>query len=187
MRHLKNIIEAALFVAAKPLSLAEIYSAVKSKRQVPKKQIESMLKEMEKEYDDHGIKVIEKKEGIYELKVKEELLKHVEYLAPERDMTRAVIQTLSLIAFKNPVKQSIVIELRGNRAYDHIKELDSKGFIRTEPLGHTNLISITRKFLDYFGLTSQSQVKDYFVDQGVTEESFIDDATQDDGDDESRP
>ena len=175
MKDIKHIIEAALFVAAKPLSLADIYAIVKTKRQLTKKQIENLLKEMENEYDDRGLMVVEKKEGIFELKVKEHIVKHVEHLAPERDMTRAVIQSLSLIAFKNPVKQSVVIELRGNRAYDHIKELESKGFIRAEPSGHTNMLYITRKFLDYFGLTSQSQVKDYFIDKGVTEESFIDD------------
>ena len=123
MNDIKHIIEAALFVAAKPLSLADIYAIVKTKRQLTKKQIETLLKEMENEYDDRGLMVVEKKEGIFELKVKEHIVKHVEHLAPERDMTRAVIQSLSLIAFKNPVKQSVVIELRGNRAYDHPGDL----------------------------------------------------------------
>ncbi len=174
MKDIKNILEAALFVAAKPLSLAELYAIVKPIKSMPKKKILDILKDMENHYDEHGIKVVERKEGIFELKVKDEFLKHVEHLSPERDLTRAVMQTLSLVAFKNPIKQSEVIQLRGNRAYDHIKELSGKGFIRTEPSGHTNMVSITRKFLDYFGLTSQSQVKQYFMDKGVTEESFKD-------------
>ncbi len=178
MKDIKNILEAALFVAAKPLSLAELYAIVKPIKSMPKKKILEILKDMENHYDEHGIKVVERKEGIFELKVKDEFLKHVEHLSPERDLTRAVMQTLSLVAFKNPIKQSEVIQLRGNRAYDHIKELSGKGFIRTEPSGHTNMVSITRKFLDYFGLTSQSQVKQYFSDRGVTEESFKDEEAE---------
>ncbi|MCK5474715.1 MAG: SMC-Scp complex subunit ScpB, partial [Candidatus Aenigmarchaeota archaeon] len=178
MKDIKNILEAALFVAAKPLSLAELYAIVKPIKSMPKKKILDILKDMENHYDEHGIKVVERKEGIFELKVKDEFLKHVEHLSPERDLTRAVMQTLSLVAFKNPIKQSEVIQLRGNRAYDHIKELSGKGFIRTEPSGHTNMVSITRKFLDYFGLTSQSQVKQYFMDKGVTEESFKDEGAE---------
>ncbi len=178
MKDIKNILEAALFVAAKPLSLAELYAIVKPIKSLPKKKILEILKGMENHYDEHGIKVVERKEGIFELKVKDEFLKHVEHLSPERDLTRAVMQTLSLVAFKNPIKQSEVIQLRGNRAYDHIKELSGKGFIRTEPSGHTNMVSITRKFLDYFGLKSQSQVKQYFSDRGVTEESFKDEEAE---------
>ena len=178
MKDIKNILEAALFVAAKPLSLAELYVIIKPIKSLPKKKILEILKGMENHYDEHGIKVVERKEGIFELKVKDEFLKHVEHLSPERDLTRAVMQTLSLVAFKNPIKQSEVIQLRGNRAYDHIKELSGKGFIRTEPSGHTNMVSITRKFLDYFGLKSQSQVKQYFSDRGVTEESFKDEEAE---------
>ncbi|MCK4550359.1 MAG: SMC-Scp complex subunit ScpB [Candidatus Aenigmarchaeota archaeon] len=178
MKDIKNILEAALFVAAKPLSLAELYVIIKPIKSLPKKKILEILKGMENHYDEHGIKVVERKEGIFELKVKDEFLKHVEHLSPERDLTRAVMQTLSLVAFKNPIKQSEVIQLRGNRAYDRIKELSGKGFIRTETSGHTNIVSITRKFLDYFGLKSQSQVKQYFSDRGVTEESFKDEEAE---------
>lgn len=162
MRDKKKLIEAALFIAARPMTLAELYHVVG----IPKPNIKKLIKEMEKEYDEHGISVREK-EDYYEIHIKDEYKPHVEHLAPEKDFSKATLQTLSLIAYHNPAKQSFVVETRGNRAYDHIKELSSRGFIRLEPEGHTNRIHITKKFLDYFDLSSPSQLKEYFSDKGI--------------------
>ncbi len=162
MRDKKKIIEAALFIAARPMTLAELYHVVG----VPKPQIKKLLKEMEKEYENHGLCVRER-DGYFELHIKDEYKTHVEHLAPEKDFSKATLQTLSLIAYHNPVRQSFVIETRGNRAYDHIKELASRGFIRLEPEGHTNRIHVTKKFLDYFNLTSQKELKEYFSQRGI--------------------
>ena len=162
MRDKKKLIEAALFIAARPMTLAELYHVVG----IPKPQIEQLLEEMEKEYDDHGIG-IRKREIGYEIHIKDEYKGHVDQLAPEKDFSKATLQTLSLIAYHHPAKQSFVVETRGNRAYDHIKELSSRGFIRLEPEGHTNRIHVTKKFLDYFSLGSPAELKDYFKDQGV--------------------
>lgn len=162
----KMIIEAALFIAARPMSLAEIYDIVK----IPKPQIKKILDSMESGYNDHGIRIAER-DGFYELRIKDEFVKHVEHLAPERDFSRATMQTLSLIAYRSPVKQSLVIGIRGNRAYDHIKELVSKGFVRSEPKGHTNILHITKKFLEYFNISSEKELKAYFAREGITPES----------------
>ncbi|MEA3343973.1 MAG: SMC-Scp complex subunit ScpB [archaeon] len=162
MRDKKKLIEAALFIAARPMTLAELYHVVS----VPKPQIKKLLKEMEKEYENHSLCVRER-DGYFELHIKDEYKTHVEHLAPEKDFSKATLQTLSLIAYHNPTRQSFVIETRGNRAYDHIKELASRGFIRLEPEGHTNRIHVTKKFLDYFNLTSQKELKEYFSQRGI--------------------
>ncbi len=162
MRDQKKIIEAALFIAARPMTLAELYHIVG----VPKPQIKKLLREMEKEYENHSLCVRER-DGYFELHIKDEYKTHVEHLAPEKDFSKATLQTLSLIAYHNPARQSFVIETRGNRAYDHIKELASRGFIRLEPEGHTNRIHVTKKFLDYFNLTSQKELKEYFSQRGI--------------------
>ncbi len=161
MQHLKNLVEAALFIAAKPLTLEEL-KKVKGLDIVPDEELLGVLKSMEADYDSHGIKVSEDS-GRFELRIKDEFIKHVEHLAPNRDFSRATLQTLSLIAYKSPVKQSEIIEIRGNRAYDHVKELLERGFIRSEAKGHTNILSITPRFLDYFGLKSAEEVKAYFA------------------------
>ena len=158
----RKIIEAALFIAARPMSLAELYNVVK----IPKPDIKKILELMKPHYDDHGVRLIERDEH-YELQIKDAYVKHVEHLAPERDFSRATMQTLSLIAFRSPVKQSEIVEIRGNRAYNHIKELLSKGLVRSEPKGHTNILHITRKFLEYFNISSQEELKTYFAREGL--------------------
>ncbi len=161
MQHLKNLVEAALFIAAKPLTLEDL-KKVKGLDIIPDEELLGVLKSMEVDYDSHGIKVSEDS-GRFELRIKEEFIKHVEHLAPNRDFSRATLQTLSLIAYKSPVKQSEIIDIRGNRAYDHIKDLVEKSFIKSEAHGHTNILSITQKFLDYFNLKNHEEVKTYFA------------------------
>ncbi len=162
----KRILEAALFIAARPMALAELYDVVK----IPKPEIKKILELMEAHYNDHGIRLVER-DGLYELRIRDEFVKHVEHLAPERDFSRATMQTLSLIAYRSPMKQSEVIGIRGNRAYDHVKELVSKGFVRAEPKGHTNLLHITKKFLEYFNISSEKELKEYFAREGVAPET----------------
>lgn len=161
MQHLKNLIEAALFIAAKPLTVEEM-KKVKGLDVVPDEELLKVLKSMEVDYDSHGIKVTEDT-GRFELRIKDEFVKHVEHLAPNRDFSRATLQTLSLIAYRSPVKQSEIIDTRGNRGYDHVKELLERGFIKSEAAGHTNILSITQKFLEYFSLKSPEEVKGYFA------------------------
>ncbi|MCK5452234.1 MAG: SMC-Scp complex subunit ScpB [Candidatus Aenigmarchaeota archaeon] len=153
----KRLIEAALFVAAKPLSLADLYQVLK----IPKSRIKKIIDEMKGHYDGHGVRIVEA-DGLYEMKIDQGFEGHVSHLAPHKDFPKAVLQTLSLIAYKNPVKQSNIVEVRGNRAYDHLRELEAKSFIRREESGHTNIVHITRKFLDYFGLENADELREYF-------------------------
>ncbi len=157
MEDKKRLIEAALFVAAKPLSLADLYQVLK----IPKSRIKKIIDEMKGNYGEHGLRIVEAS-GLYEMKIDSSFEEHVSHLAPHKDFPKAVLQTLSLIAYKNPVKQSNIVSVRGNRAYDHLKELEAKGFIRREESGHTNIVHITRKFLDYFGIENAEELKEYF-------------------------
>ena len=157
MNDKKRLIEAALFVAAKPLSLADLYQVLK----IPKSRIKKIIDEMKGNYGEHGVRIVEAG-GLYEMKIDSSFEEHVSHLAPHKDFPKAVLQTLSLIAYKNPVKQSNIVSVRGNRAYDHLKELEAKGFIRREESGHTNIVHITRKFLDYFGIENAEELKEYF-------------------------
>ncbi len=178
----RKIIEAALFIAARPMSLAELYNIVN----IPKPDIKKILELMKPHYDDHGVRLIERDEH-YELQIKDAYVKHVEHLAPGRDFSRATMQTLSLIAFRSPVKQSEIVEIRGNRAYDHVKELLSKGLIRSEPEGHTNLLHITKKFLEYFNISSQEELKTYFAREGLAPKPSKDAGAHETGKNETKP
>lgn len=159
----KNLIEATLFMAAKPMTIEDLEPIVK----MPKDEIARLLESMKSHYDEHGIKVTEHQtpDGarLFELNIKDRYVKQVEHLAPTRELSRGVLQTLSLIAYRAPMKQSEVVHIRGNRAYEHIKELMDKGLISSEPKGHTKILNITKRFLEYFGLGNLKELKDHFA------------------------
>ena len=151
------LIEASLFICPRPLTLADLYSVVK----IPKKKIEAILEQMIKNNNYKGIEIA-KENNAYYFKVCDKYLNYVSKFNPNKDFSRAQTETLAYIAYKNPVMQSDIIKVRGNRAYDHIKDLLKNRFIDIEPAGHTNKISVTNKFLNYFGVNSKEELKEYF-------------------------
>lgn len=113
------------------------------------------LKE-ELEQESRGLELVESNEG-YELVVKSDLVEAVEHLAPHRDLNESELRTLAVTAYNAPVKQSEIVEVRGNRAYSHLKELEKRGFIDSEEEGRTKLLDVTNHFLDYFDLGSADE------------------------------
>src|SRR3989344_5452301 len=67
------------------------------------------------------------------------------------EFNKSVQKTLALIAFKQPIKQSLVIKLRNNKGYDHVHLLLEKGLVSKSPFGRTFLLKTTKKFLEQFG------------------------------------
>ncbi|MBW6451840.1 MAG: SMC-Scp complex subunit ScpB [DPANN group archaeon] len=169
MPNVENMIEAVLFISARPMTLSEI---AKVTGIMPKSKIKTILDNMKVGYGNHGIYIAEQ-DGLFELKVKKEHMNVVSSLAPDQDFSRAILQTLSIIAYKNPIKQSEIIDIRGNRAYDHLLELESRGFVVRVPSGHTNLVKITGKFLDYFGLTDKDELAKHFKSSEVLNNTEI--------------
>lgn len=162
MEEKKRLVEACLFVAARPMNIGGIAEATGLSVDA----VKDTLDDMKGDYEDHGIGIRESN-GLYELRVKEEHEDKVGHLAPNKDFSRAALQTLAVIAFKHPVKQSVVVEVRGNRVYEHLKELEDRGFIKRTPKGHTSIISLTNKFLEYFGVKTIEGVKEKFKDTAL--------------------
>ncbi len=151
------LIEAMLFISPTPLKLSDMYAVLK----IPKKNIKQIIDEMIQGNKYGGLELINENSA-YCIKVKDEYLDYVRRFNHNREFSRAEIQTISYIAYKNPVNQSEVIKTRGNRAYEHIKNFLNEGFIELEPKGHTNEIIVTRKFLDYFGMSTREELQQYF-------------------------
>ena len=92
--------------------------------------------------------------------VKPEYDTHVSHMAAAPELHKGIMKTLAFIAYKQPVRQSEVIGFRNSKAYEHIKLLREKGFVRKEKKGITYLLYTTPKFKEYFGgQMSQSQAK----------------------------
>ena len=71
-----------------------------------------------------------------------------------KEIEAPLIRTLAIIAYKQPIKQSDLVEIRGNKSYDHVKELEKRGLISAVRHSRTKLLTTTRGFADYFGINS---------------------------------
>lgn len=146
----KKTIEAALFISGRWMGVEDLARVAGS---ASVGSVKEALGELQKEYEerDGGVRLTEAG-GKYRLEISPEVRERVYYLAPEPELSPALIKTLALIAYKQPVYQSKVAEVIGNRAYDYIKELRKKEFIKVKKKGRTKLLSTTGKFRKYFAL-----------------------------------
>jgi len=149
MNNKKSLIEAALFVSEEPLPLDKIskISGISSK-----KILKQFLEEMQNQYqtDLRGIELISSPDG-YHFRVKEHLLEKVSHLTPHSDLTGGMLRTLGLIALKQPMMQSDVIKVQGNKAYGYIKKLEKKSLVVAEKFEKTKVLKTTPEFEKYFG------------------------------------
>lgn len=151
--NLKSKVEAVLFVTAKAMQPIEISEILK----VPVEDVESALLDLMFDYSSRdGALEIDDEDG-YILQVKAEHLNIVEKLCPV-DLKPAVVKTLTVIALKEPIRQTELKELRSN-AYEHIQELIEKGLIsRTKDKnGRSYNLKTTPKFAEYFKLKGDAK------------------------------
>lgn len=148
MNDKKAIVEAALFVSENPLTIDKI-SKISN---IPAKELNEIVEEIRKELevDSHGIQLVMTPEG-YQFQVKDKFLEKVSTLTTYSDVSKGALRTLSIVALRQPVTQSEIIKIQGNKAYNYIKSLEKKGLIRTEKAGRTKLINTTKEFERYFG------------------------------------
>lgn len=167
MEQLKARIEAVLFTTAQALSIKEI-ADILNEEDVDK--VEEAMLELIMDYASReGALEIDDENG-YILQVKEEHMDIVEKLCPV-ELKPAVLRTLSIIALKEPIRQTDLKELRGSNAYEHVQELLEKGLIsRTKDKnGRSYNLKTTPKFAEYFKLKgdTRSLAKLLEIDKGV--------------------
>lgn len=155
----KALIEAALFMSSKPLSLEEFMKITNSNEE----EIKQILEELKRDYESeergvHLIKIGEK----FKLYVKPEYVRFVRHLTPYADMKKGLLRVLALVAYKNGITQSEIVKVIGNRTYEYVKELESRGLIKTVKQGRTKVLLPTKEFADYFGLKSPEEAKKFF-------------------------
>ncbi len=143
----RDIVEAALFMSSEPLKLDELMriSGIGSLGY-----LRQVLEDLQKEYVNRGIEVVNANEG-WSMQVRQDLLPRVSNLTPYSDLPEGCKRTLALVIYKEPLKQSEVIKTQGNKAYAYIKYLVNKGLIRTEKIGHTKVLKLTKECERYFG------------------------------------
>ena len=155
----KQVIEALLFASSKPLPIAEIRKVVKS---LTPGQIAGAISDLRADYarENRSFELIEIANG-YEIATKKELapwLCKLELQKRIRQVTQSALETLAILAYKQPVTRAEVEELRGVDVSGVLTTLMERGFIKIvgkkEVPGRPFLYGTTEKFLDHFGLKS---------------------------------
>lgn len=163
-QYLKNVIEAALLAAGRPLSVEDFASLFGEPGRPPKADIHAALAALESDYAGRGIEIKETAAG-FRVQVRRELADEVSRLWPERPArySRALLETLALIAYRQPITRGEIEAVRGVAVNPNIvKTLLERNWIRVvgqrEVPGHPELLGTTREFLDYFGLKSLEEL-----------------------------
>ena len=143
-------LEAVFFVSGRFLNMQEIISFTDFNPII----IEGLIEKLQEKYskDNSAMEIVEKN-GFWKMDVKPEYSGIINKIATgSSEFGNAEKETLAIIAYKQPIKQSVIIKIRGNKAYDHIKKFVELDLVKRKKLGHTHELSITDEFYDYFNL-----------------------------------
>jgi len=153
----KNKIEAILFTIGKFITIEELTKLCNIKSISYVKQV---LEELKKEYDakNSALQIIQENNR-YKLNIKKEYGYLANRLVSDSELDNPTTKTLAIIAYKQPVLQSNVIKIRGNKAYAHVKSLVNTQLISSEKSGRTRLLKLSPKFYDYFDI-AENTLKD---------------------------
>ena len=153
MESLAKLLEAALFAASRPLTLEELTSLV------PGEDVRAALDEVRSNYqDDHGVELVEIAEGWQFLTRREyaETIERAQFALRPRRLSPAALETLAIIAYRQPVGRLEVDEIRGVDSGAVMDKLVERGLIevvtRGEGLGRPLLYGTTPPFLEILGL-----------------------------------
>lgn len=179
---LKAIIEALLFVSGEPLSLREIAVNL----EITPKFAEEILGEMMLDYEtgNRGIKLIVLN-GAYQLVTKNEYSEYIQRLLKKnkrQSLSQASLESLSIIAYKQPITRIDIDEIRGVKSESAIQKLIERDLVsevgRLEVPGRPILYGTTDEFLRQFGLSNLDELPslDLFGDdeEDITEEIVLD-------------
>ena len=158
----KRVLETALICASQPLPLRDM--RVLFADEVGFDTLRSLLDELTREWDGRGVELVALATG-WRLQSRPEMREYLDRLNPEKPpkYSRAVMETLAIIAYRQPVTRGDIEDIRGvTVASQIIKQLEDRGWV--EPIGYREsagrpaLWATTRQFLDDLGLASLEQL-----------------------------
>lgn len=161
---MKYMLEAALLAAGRPLQTQQLAELYDERERPSNEQIVQGLQELAEDYKCRGLEVVEVASG-WRIQVKRDCVDFVSRLWQERPSrySRALLETLALIAYRQPITRSEIEEIRGVAVSSSImRTIHERGWVRTvghrEVPGRPELLATTREFLDYFNLKSLDQL-----------------------------
>jgi segregation and condensation protein B len=161
---INRIVEAALLAAGQPLGVAQLYALFPEDQPAPADSIEKALVELRSAGEGRGVELVEVASG-FRFQVCQDVHPWVSRLWTERQTryTRATLETLSLIAYRQPITRGEIEQIRGVAVSSNIiKLLEEREWVRVvgyrDVPGKPALFGTTRAFLDYFNLRSLDQL-----------------------------
>jgi segregation and condensation protein B len=158
--YFKNVIEAALLAAARPVSLSELQQIFDEQARPSIKELRATLEQLTADYEGRGVTIRETANG-FRFQVRGEFSQEVSRLWPDRPRkySRALLETLALIAYRQPITRAEIENVRGVAVNPEIvKTLMERNWVRVvghrDVPGHPELLGTTTEFLDYFSLKS---------------------------------
>jgi segregation and condensation protein B len=158
--YLKNVVEAALLAAARPVPVSELLQIFDEQSRPSAKEMRAILESLSADYDGRGVAIRETANG-FRFQVRSEFAQEVSRLWPDRPRkySRALLETIALIAYRQPITRAEIENVRGVAVNPEIvKTLMERNWVRVvghrDVPGHPELLGTTTEFLDYFSLKS---------------------------------
>lgn len=145
----KRVIEAALFMSARELSLEELRTLTGIGALG---YLQNMVNELKKEYDERGsaLEIIDVN-GRYVMRIRNDYLNRVKQFAQDAEVSKSALRTLAYIAKHDGILKSELVKKIGPHIYQDVHELVTNGFVKAKKAGRTSQLNITDKFTKYFG------------------------------------
>jgi segregation and condensation protein B len=157
-QYLKNVIEASLLAAGRPLTLEELTNVFDERDGTIADEVKAAIAALVEEYEARGLELLEVASG-YRIQIRAAVAQPVSRLWQERPAkySRALLETLALIAYRQPITRGEIEQIRGVAVNPNIiKTLHERNWIRVvghrDVPGKPELLGTTREFLDYFSL-----------------------------------
>lgn len=161
---LKHVIEATLLAAGRPVSTDQLIELFDERVRPSREDVRRAIALLEADYEERGIEIREVASG-WRIQVRPRCIDVVSRLWQERPSrySRALLETLALIAYRQPITRGEIEEIRGVSVSTTImRTLQERNWIRIvghrEVPGRPELLGTTREFLDYFGLRSLDEL-----------------------------
>jgi segregation and condensation protein B len=158
--YVKNVIEAALLAAGRPVPVSELAQIFDEHSRPTPKELRAILDALCADYEGRGVTIRETATG-FRFQVRTEFAHEVSRLWPDRPKkySRALLETLALIAYRQPITRAEIEHVRGVAVNPEIiKTLMERSWVRVvghrDVPGHPELLGTTAEFLDYFSLKS---------------------------------
>jgi segregation and condensation protein B len=163
-QYLKNVVEAALLAAGRPLSVEQLAELFDERERPSADDVRAALTGLEADYAERGIELRKVASG-FRVQVRGTMTEPVSRLWQERPArySRAMLETLALIAYRQPITRGEIEEIRGVAVNPHIlRTLMERSWVRVvghrEVPGRPELLGTTREVLDYFNLQNLDEL-----------------------------